>query len=78
MKTFATLFAVALILATANCYAAEQADGNAVVNGITNVVKMPVTLLQKASDSLDKSAPVQASEDDVTKPIYDLDAETTG
>jgi len=61
-----------------NCYAAEQANGNAVVNGITSVVKMPVTMLQKASDSLDKSGPTRASEDDVTKPIYDLDAETTG
>ena len=62
MKTLTIILTIVALSSATACYAAEQADGNAVVNGVTAVVKMPMKMLQKASDSLDK-APMSASEE---------------
>ena len=76
LKTAMFLMA-ALVLAASLCYA-EGREGSAVVNGITNILKAPVTLLQKAGDSMQDSRPAAGGEGVEVAPIYDLNAETTG
>ncbi len=79
MKAFLMITLMLMMAGTA--YAKGQdASGNVVVNGITGLVKLPITMLNKASDSLD-SAPKSgsgSSEDVMVSDIYNLDAETTG
>ena len=77
MKKITIMLILVIASLATTCYAAEQADGNAVVNGVTAVVKMPMKMLQKAGDSLDKGATAY-SEDDVARPIFNMDSETSG
>lgn len=75
------MVAVMLLMAGTTAFAeGGQDSGNAVVNGITSLVKMPITMLHKASDSLEEGGRSGAgnSEDVAVKDIYSLDAETTG
>lgn len=74
------MVAAMLIMAGSSAAFAEGSDaGNAVVNGLTSIVKMPMTMLHKASDSLDNgSRSAGGSEDVMVSDVYNLDAETTG
>lgn len=67
-----------LLVLSSSAYAAGEGSGNFVVNGLTKIVKFPVTILQKWGDSMDSAPSIAHSEDVAIAPIYDLDAETTG
>jgi len=69
------------LLAAPACFAegAPSEGGSAVVSGFGQVLKFPVTVLDKLSDSLENSKGGTAvSEDVAVSDIYDLGAETTG
>ena len=72
------LLAVLMVLATASAGYAESEGGNAVVNAVGQILKMPITLFQKAGDSMDNAQKIAPSEDVAVSDVYNLDAETTG
>ena len=58
---------------------AADSGSNAVVSGLVQVIKAPLTIMEKASNALSEAPGSSGdSEDVVVGPIYDLDAETTG
>ena len=76
-----TLAVMLALLAAPACFAegAPIAGGNAVISGFGQILKFPVTVLDKLSDSLENSkGGTSASEDVAVSDIYDLGAETTG
>ncbi len=76
-----TMLAVAVLVAASSVCYAESAEsaGGAVANGLTGLIKAPVTILHKMQDMADKaSSATSANEDVAVAPVYDLDAETTG
>jgi len=72
MKIITIILTLAVILAPMTCFAAEQTSGNAVVNGITTIVKLPITLLQKASDSMDIPPAPYTEDTDMARPVMEL------
>lgn len=80
MKTQAVLAGFAVMIITASAaYAAPEKSGNAAVDGIGKLLRFPITMLDKASASLENApGATSASEDVAVSEIYNLDAETTG
>lgn len=72
------MFAV-LMTASTLAFAEAQSSGNAVVNGITSILKAPIKMLDKVSDNMQaNSQRTTPGEDVAVSDIYNLDAETTG
>lgn len=80
MKTKVVLAVFALMLLTSAAYAAEAASSNnAVVDGVGKFLRLPITMLDKATGNIhDSSSGAVSSEDVAVASVYNLDAETTG
>lgn len=79
MKTKAILAVAVLMLMTASSgYAAQESNGNAVVNGLGKILNFPLTMLDKTGNAGEDSRAVSANEDVAVSDAYNLDAETTG
>lgn len=73
------MLAAFMMFAAVSAGYAESEGGSAAVNAVGQILKMPITLLHKAGDSIQNSpASVAPSEDVAVSDVYDLDAETTG
>jgi hypothetical protein len=76
-----TLAVMLALLAAPACFADAgiSEGGHAVANGIGQILKLPVTILQKASESLGEGTGTTAAGEGVAvMDVYDLDAATTG
>ena len=73
------VMAVLMMIAAANAgYAAEaQGSDNAMINGLGQILRSPVTLLDKITD-VEGSKATSAHEDVAVSDVYNLDAEVTG
>ncbi len=79
MKIKAILVLAVLMLMTASSgYAAQESNGNAVVNGLGKILNFPLAMLDKTGKPRENSGPVSANEDVAVSEAYNLDAETTG
>ena len=73
-----TILAALLMFVAVSAGYAESESGNAIVNVMGQILRMPFTMLHKAGDSLQDSKATTSSEDVAVSDVYNLDAETTG
>lgn len=73
------VLAVLMMIAASNAGYAAEASGsdNAVINGLGQILRSPVTLMDKISN-VEGSKATSAGEDVAVADVYNLDAEVTG